>query len=121
MLLFGSLTLNNIHRQRQVLPMIDTNNLANSHTNNQLLSMLITQILFIIILTLPYSINILYASFTTNVSKSTLRIAQENLATQTVNTMAYFAHTSSFYLYTLTATVFRKEVFKMIRRCLFYN
>ncbi len=117
MLLFGFLTLKNIHRPRQVFPVVNVNNLLSRRTNNQLIRMLITQVLFFIITTLPYAINILYGSLTANVSKSTLRIAQENLASQIVNTMTYFAHTSSFYLYILTGSVFRKEFLKLFTCC----
>ncbi len=79
--------------------------------------MLTDQVLVIIISTLPYAINRLYLSFTESMTMNTLQIAQENLATQTVNAMAYFAHTSSFYLYKLTGSTFRKEVFRILSRC----
>jgi len=38
-----------------------------------------------------------------------------------VSTIPYFAHTSSFYLYTLTGTIFRQELFKIIAYCLPHN
>jgi hypothetical protein len=83
--------------------------------------MLATQIFMIIISTLPFSVYQLYASFTSSFTKSTLQIAEENLAARTVDTMTYFAHSTSFYLYTLTGTIFRKEFFKIIDRCWHLN
>jgi hypothetical protein len=79
--------------------------------------MLAAQVLVIIISTLPLTIDRLYASFTASVAKDALRIAQENLASQVANTMAYFAHICSFYLYTLTGRVFRKELFRILAYC----
>lgn len=114
MLLFDFLTLNNIRQQRQVIPMIGVRNRISRRTDRQLLRMLAAQVLVIIICTLPFSIYRLYSSFTGNIAKDTIRIGQENLISETANTMTYFAHSSSFYLYTLTGTIFRKEVFKII-------
>ncbi len=117
MLLFGFLTLNNIRQQRRVLPVIGEHTRITRRTDRQLLRMLAAQVLVIIISTLPLTIDRLYASFTESVVKDALRIAQENLASQIANTMAYFAHTCSFYLYTLTGRVFRKELFKILACC----
>jgi hypothetical protein len=100
MLLFCILTLNNIRQQRRVIPEAGEINRSARRTDRQLLRMLTTQVLVIISTTLPYAVNTLYGSLTANVTKSTLRISQENLVTQTFNMMAYFAHTSSFFLYT---------------------
>ncbi|CAF3368538.1 unnamed protein product [Rotaria sp. Silwood1] len=118
MLLFGSLTLNNIRQRRRVLSLVGEGNRFIRRTDTHLLRMLAAQMLIIIISTLPHSIYRLYASFTSNMPRNSLRIAQENLIFQTVNTIAYFAHTSSFYLYTLTGDVFRKEVIKIVAGCL---
>ncbi|CAF1004387.1 unnamed protein product [Adineta steineri] len=117
MLVFGYLTLNNIRQQRQVLPITGVNNQIHRRTDRYLLRMLTAQVLVIIISTLPFSIYRVYSSFTVNIAKSTFRIAQENLAVQIANTVPYFAHSSSFYLYTLTGSVFRKEACKIIPCC----
>ncbi|CAF1062816.1 unnamed protein product [Adineta steineri] len=117
MILFGCLTLNNIHQRRRVLPIIGENNRATRRTDSQLLRMLTAQVLCIVISTLLSSVERLYLSITENIVKDSIRVAQENLATQTVNAMTYFAHSTTFYLYTLTGAVFRKEVFKIFHRC----
>jgi hypothetical protein len=117
MLLFGLLTLNNIRQRRQVIPWIPKTRRRVRRTDIQLLRMLAAQVLVIIISTLPFSIYRLYASFTTSLVKDTLRLALENLVFEIANVLTYFAHSTSFYLYTLTGTVFREELFKIIRRC----
>jgi len=116
MLLFGFLTLNNVRQRRQLVQGVGENR-SIRRTDRQLLRMLAAQVLVIIISTLPFSIDQLYTSFTSSFTKSTLRIAQENLASIIVSIVTYFAYTSSFYLYTLTGTIFRKEALKIFGRC----
>jgi hypothetical protein len=116
MLLFGLLTLKNVRQRRQVGPWMPETNRRVRRTDVQLLRMLAAQVFVIVISTLPFCVYRLYASFTTSLTKSTLRRAQENLAFEIAATLSYFAHTSSFYLYTLTGAVFRKELFKIIGR-----
>jgi hypothetical protein len=116
MLLFGFLTLRNVHQRRQLVQRVGENR-AIRRTDNQLLRMLAAQIFLIIIATLPFCINQLYSSFTSSFTKSTLKIAQDNLANQITNIVTFFAHSSSFYLYTLSGTIFRKEVLKILGRC----
>lgn len=116
MLLFGLLTLNNVRQHRRVCPIAVATNRLVRRTNTQLLRMLAAQVLVIIVCTLPFSIYRLYASLTVNVSKDTLRVAQENLAFEVASTTTYFAHSSSFYLYTLTGKVFREELVTILRR-----
>jgi hypothetical protein len=116
MFLFGFLTLIHLRQQRQAAQRIPETNQTVRRTDNQLLRMLITQVLVITIATLPFTIYQLYASFTTSLAKDTLRLALENLAGEAAGVLTYFAHSSSFYLYTLTGTVFRKELLKIIGR-----
>jgi hypothetical protein len=116
MLVFGLLTLRNV-RQRRHLVRRARENTAIRRTDTQLLRMLTAQVLVIIIATLPFCVFQLYSAFTSSFTKSTLRIAQENLAVQMTAMVTYFAYTSSFYLYTLTGTIFRKQVRKIFGRC----
>jgi hypothetical protein len=117
MLLFGCLTLINLRQRGRVVPAAIGINRTVRRTNIQLLHMLTVQVFVIVIATLPYSINLLYASFSTSLTIDTFRIAQETLSDRTVASMTYFAHSTGFYLYTLTGTVFRKEFFKIIKKC----
>jgi di/tricarboxylate transporter len=116
MLLFGFLTLKNVRQLRQLVQRAGEN-IAIRRTDSQLLRMLAAQVLVIIIATLPFCVYQLYISFTSSFRKSTLKIAQDNLALQITAIVTYFAHTSSFYLYTLSGTIFRKEVVKIFGRC----
>jgi growth hormone secretagogue receptor len=116
MLLFGFLTLKNVRQRRQLVQRVGENR-AIRRTDTQLLRMLAAQVFVIIIATLPFCVDQLYTSFTSSLKKSTLRIAQENLAGQITAIVTYFVHSSSFYLYTLAGTIFRKEVLKIFGRC----
>ena len=113
---FGLLTLHNLRQRRKIAVRLSDKNQVTRRTDTQLLRMLTAQVLLIIVFTLSFSIYRLYSTFTVNLTKSTLRIAQENLAFQIVGAMTYFAHSSSFYLYTLSGTLFRKEFIKIINR-----
>jgi hypothetical protein len=116
MLLFGCLTLKNVRQRRQLVQRAGENR-ATRRTDSQLLRMLAAQVLVIIISTLPFCIDQLYISFTSSFTKSTLKIAQDNLAGQITAIVTYFAYSSSFYLYTLSGTIFRKEVGKIFGQC----
>jgi hypothetical protein len=119
MFLFGFLTLIHLRQQRQVAHRIPEINqrVRYTRTDRQLLRMLVGQSLVIIIATLPSTAYQLYTSLTISLAKSTLRLAVENLVGETAGMLPYFAHSSSFYLYTLAGTVFRKEFLRIIGRC----
>ena len=116
MFIFGILTLINIRQQRRVAQTIGQINRNNSRTDNRLLRMLISQVLVIILSTLPFTIYQLYSALTVTIVKDSLRTSIENLTNGTTNVLTYFAHSTSFYMYTLTGTIFRKEFFKIIRK-----
>ncbi|CAF0854542.1 unnamed protein product [Adineta steineri] len=119
MILFGFLTLNNIRQRRQAVARVTKNDRITRRTDSQLLSMLAAQVFVIVITTLPQSIIQLYVTFTANVVKDKLRLAQENLASKTLGGMTFFAHSSSFYFFTLSGTVFRKELQKFLRQYIY--
>jgi hypothetical protein len=121
MLLFGFLTLNNIRQGRQVVSEVLRINKNTRRTDIQLRRMLAAQVLVIVISTLPFFVYGLYAVFTTNLAKNALRLTIENLTLEISSVLTYFAHSSSFYLYTLTGTLFRREFLKIIRRCCHLN
>ncbi|CAF1343190.1 unnamed protein product [Adineta ricciae] len=122
MFLFGCLTLYNLRTRRQIVPLGNETNRNIRRTDNQLLKMLAGQIFVIVIARLPSSFGRIYISLTQNIPKDTLRIAQENLALKTLSAVAYLTHSTTFYLYTLSGTLFRKEFWKLIRKiCHFKN
>lgn len=117
--LFGSLTFVNIRRQRRrVGPMVSTTLASQEKKNNQLLRMLSVQVLAIVLATIFYPIYLTYLSVTSSDVKSIRQVAVERLINLLVNGLTYIAHASSFYLYTLTGTVFRKEVVKIFLFCI---
>ncbi|CAF4015700.1 unnamed protein product [Adineta steineri] len=128
---FGTLTIRNA-RPRVVHPRISSiqvaiaSNINNNNNNNtapsrnndrNLTRMLLIQVCIVFVLDLPFGVYRAYASLTANVSKSTYRTAIENLTYAVVILLVYFTHSTSFYLYTLTGTLYR-ATFKRIRdRC----
>ncbi|CAF1398190.1 unnamed protein product [Adineta steineri] len=121
MILFGCLTLNNIRQRRHIISRITGDNRIARRTNIQLLRMLTAQVFVIIITTLPQSINQLYKTLTANTAKDTLRLAEENLSSKIFTGMTFFAHSSSFYLFTWSGSIFRKELYKFLRQHLYPN
>lgn len=114
MLFFGLLTLNNLRNHRRIIPLSTVTNRNSRRTDAQLLRMLVAQVLVIFICTLPISVHQLFQSFTINVSKDSFRIAQETLSGRITSELTYYAHSNTFYLYTLAGTIFRKEFIKII-------
>ncbi|CAF2550136.1 unnamed protein product [Rotaria sp. Silwood2] len=113
MLAFGLATLRNLRRiHRQVLP----NNVQSTkgivRRDSQLLAMLLMQVVLIIVCTVPFAGQKLYDTFTLNVKKSSLQIAQDNLSAAIVRILAYGSHAFGFFMYTLSARIFRMELLK---------
>ncbi|CAF1000317.1 unnamed protein product [Adineta ricciae] len=114
---FGALTIRNI-RLRSVRPIINSevrsNRRSTIHANDRNLTrMLLIQVLFILVLDLPFGIYRPYASLTSNISKSSYRAAIENLTYSVIVLLICVTHSTSFYLYTLTGSVYRRA-FKQI-------
>ncbi len=72
----------------------------------------------VLVLDLPFGIDRSYASLTANVSKSAYRVAIENLIYALIILLVYFTHSTSFYLYTLTGSLYRAALKRMVRRYL---
>ncbi|CAF1648792.1 unnamed protein product [Adineta ricciae] len=84
--------------------------------DRQALRMLFVQILVFIIITLPwmgYSINNVISSYTPN--KTSDRIIIENFITTMAGALAFLFPSLSFYLYTLTSSMFRTELILLIK------
>ncbi|CAF1462585.1 unnamed protein product [Didymodactylos carnosus] len=124
MFFFGYLTILNIQRlRRSIAPTSTTTSTASSQakglkrSDRQLIRMLVVQILLQTIFILPFAVQRLYNTSTTNVTNKTLvRVAVENLLFQLVQILRYVSYGVSFYCYTLTGTVFRYELLKLLYR-----
>jgi uncharacterized membrane protein len=83
--------------------------------DQQALVMLFSQILVYIVLTVPYTICTIYNAISLNVqNKSADRVAIERFLLSLTGLIITLFPTSSFYLYTLTSNMFRKELFIML-------
>ena len=119
MLIFGLLTLIRIRRQRsRVAPMIIGNLSPQQRKQNQLSRMLSIQVLVIVLATIFYPFFLAYLSITSGDIKDARRAAIEKFVNLFVNGLTYIAHASSFYLYTLTGSIFRREVVKILPKCI---
>lgn len=69
-----------------------------------------------LVLDLPFGTYRTYASLTSDLPKSVYRVAIENLAYSLIVLLVCFTHSTSFYLYTLTGSVYRVALKRSIRR-----
>ncbi|CAF1189553.1 unnamed protein product [Adineta steineri] len=127
---FGSVTVRNVkqlqsraNHRAQIIHTIITNqenhpNAVNKKSYDyQLLFMVLVQIFVYIITTIPFVMYSVYAVITIYWSKSSVRLAMENLAMSIayVSVLANFCLT--FYIYILTSATFRKD----LKRLLLHN
>ncbi|CAF4440613.1 unnamed protein product, partial [Adineta steineri] len=78
----------------------------------QLTKMLLLQISSISISAIPYAINTLYNTITSQIQKDSLRTAQENLSTTVINFLFYLNFAVSFYIYLISSKTLRKKFFR---------
>jgi hypothetical protein len=103
MLIFGYMTIRNartgqhLRRERNV-------------KDRQLTMMLIIQVICISILSMPISIEKIYSELTSYQIKSAEQVLIENILATFVVLLALMNTSTSFYLFTLTGKVFRKEL-----------
>jgi hypothetical protein len=84
--------------------------------DQQALVMLFAQIFVYITLATPWAIFNIYNAISLNVpNKSADRLAIERFLINLVGTLIILFPTASFYLYTLTSSIFRKELLIMLR------
>ncbi|CAF1479532.1 unnamed protein product [Adineta steineri] len=89
--------------------------------DQQTLVMLFVQIIFYILLMLPWTIFIVYSAFTSKIKhKTNNRIVIDLFIEYATETLGYAYSTLSFYLYTLTSHTFRQKLLKIIYSILKY-
>ena len=87
-----------------------------SRRDQQALRMLFAQIVAYVIISVPwniYNLNVVVSSYIPN--KSETHIAIEGFIDTVAGCLAYLFPALSFYLYTLTSSLFRAELWKMLR------
>ncbi|CAF0965882.1 unnamed protein product [Adineta ricciae] len=129
MFLFGFMTMSNVRRSKHRVqtPLL----LRTRHTLNEndirlhrfrfidrhLLIMLLVQISFFALLTVPQAFQQIYSTMTRNNGKSSLQITIENAVFSFVILLSYLASGVPFYIYTLCGgRVFREAFFVFLRR-----
>ncbi|CAF1156261.1 unnamed protein product [Rotaria sordida] len=127
MILFGFLTLSNlrkIHYRAQILLLSRSSQtiISNNHrqrlksVDRHLLIMLLIQISFLILFTLPQVIEMIYLTITRNQYKSPLREQLETSTFTFVLLLTYLASGMPFYIYILSGgQIFRQAFLKIMR------
>ncbi|CAF1018814.1 unnamed protein product [Adineta steineri] len=116
-ILFGLLTWRNMHKiqRRRIEPQQQQQRLPTTQRQEyQLTKMLLLQISSISISTIPYAINTLYNTITSQIQKDSLRTAQENLSTTVTNFLFYLNFAVSFYIYLISSKTLRKKFFRKL-------
>lgn len=90
--------------------------------DQQALVMLFAQIIVYIILTIPWMSCLIYNAMSLNIlNKSFDRLNIERLMIQLTGLIILLFPTASFYLYTLTSSIFRKELCNMLKSIIYYK
>ncbi|CAF1183884.1 unnamed protein product [Didymodactylos carnosus] len=114
MSVFGLITVRNIRHKLLCCQTQKSRYLRKK--DHQLITMMLMQILLFIILTFPFAIEKFYSILTENNVKSSLTIAWDNFVKSVILLLLYTNYSDSFYLYTLSATVFRKEFLAIFQK-----
>jgi hypothetical protein len=115
MFLFGILTLRNIERSKRIAagPSANLETVANQNnrkTNRQMLRMLFVQVLVYCVTGLTFSVAIIITSINASQPKNVFQVAQENMVNAVVGMLSTLGPCISFYLFTLSSGLFRKEL-----------
>ncbi|CAF3414489.1 unnamed protein product, partial [Rotaria sp. Silwood2] len=115
MTIFGLLTVRNLKRYR--------NQIHNSliiilerrkKQEWSILRMLLVQLIVNVILSLPITIYLFYSGLTQYFVKSLIRSFIENYIYNILTILQYLNAASSFYVYSLTSHIFRKELYSIV-------
>jgi hypothetical protein len=103
MLILGWMTIQNVRNGRHLRR-------ETSAKDRQLTAMLLIQVTCITILSMPISIQKIYAAITLNQTKDAYQTAVANFFATFVVLLALMNASTSFYLFTLTGKVFRQQL-----------
>ncbi|CAF1306172.1 unnamed protein product [Adineta steineri] len=118
MLMFGLLTLRNVERAKRlrVVPTTETINITNRTTNTHMLRMLLVQVLVYCITGLTFSVALIITAINASAPKNAFQVAQENMINAAVGMLSTVGPCLSFYLFTLSSGLFRKELKKLYEK-----
>lgn len=116
MFIFGVLTIFNIRQQHRRIWSTNPTAITRPRKRKyrQMLVMLSVQCIVLIILTTPLALQRIYNVSTASQQKSNAQRAIDQLFLTFVISLAFLGHASNFYLFTLTSSIFRKELIKLI-------
>ncbi|CAF1417951.1 unnamed protein product [Adineta steineri] len=121
MFLLGMLTLRNIERSKRLL-VAPLNNLSNQHNQNNkqinrhMLRMLFLQVLMYCVTGSAYSVGAIYTAIRTSQPSNVFQVAQYNMITVVLGLLSNNGPCLSFYLFTLSSGLFRKELKKLFTK-----
>ena len=121
MCIFGIATIRNIHSNRRIIPInqnIENNHARNRRRENSLTKMLISQVVIYILCGLPFATMAFYISFTYHYQKSIIQSAIESFIFNILLFSAYAPNCISFFLFTLTGSIFREVSIDITKKIL---
>jgi len=118
MLTFGMLTLHNIYRKQGFNVIFSCNSKSSKARlpEKQLLRMLFLQVFVYSVSGMTFSIGFIFIAMNRNGEKSVLDIAQENLIIAFIGMFSNTGPCLSFYLFTLSSRLFRKQLKTLLDR-----
>ncbi|CAF3712297.1 unnamed protein product [Rotaria socialis] len=124
MLVFGLMTINNVHQSHNRTAPTDISNRAtmiSTHPSRlrkrdrSLIAMLLVQIIILCILSVPLGMDKVYSSITADRQQSTLQVAVSNLLYNIAQLLHFLANGVPFYIYTLAGgNSFRQVLIKLL-------
>ncbi|CAF3553658.1 unnamed protein product [Rotaria sp. Silwood1] len=115
MTIFGLLTVRNLKRYYNQIHNSITIILERRKKQEWLiLRMILIQLIVNVILSLPITIYLCYSGLTQYIIKSSFRIFMENYIYNMLTILQYINAAASFYVYSLTSRIFRKELHYLI-------
>jgi hypothetical protein len=128
MLIFGFLTIANIGQSKRMIHPTNTNVIVSDRrhrrTEHNLTRMLLTQVFLVVILNLPLALHIIYLTITFYQPKTPVQGTVDGLVFNTLLLFPFISSSISFFLYTLSGSVFRQtlvQLGKRMIRCLQCN
>ncbi|CAF0852442.1 unnamed protein product [Rotaria sordida] len=122
MLIFECLTLNNIRQSKRKTRSLTVGDVVRpgqytrmSRKDLQFSKMLFNQICLWIILNIPNPCYLLYQTITINDTKSPLRLTVESFISNMSYLFIYLEFSLTFFVYTLSSSLFRREFNRLIR------
>ncbi|UJR24503.1 hypothetical protein I4U23_005878 [Adineta vaga] len=119
MLIFGLLTVRNIHQTKKRVDIGANQRTKISKKDLQLHRMLANQIILFIILNMPNPIYLVYYSITLQDVKSSLRRAGESFASNMTYVLIYLGFSLTFLNFVISSDIFRRELMQLIRTKIF--